>query len=103
MMMQIPGGPPGAMVEATEMEVADVVERWNTIVLTNGDTLRMKSVITQVFAVPGMKDQFGHQQYLVNAQNILIVRNANEEPKGALEAHPGDAAEPGAGPGGSPA
>lgn len=74
--------PDGRMVEATELEVADVSERWTTISMVNGDTIRIKYVVTQVFAIPGELDQQGHQVYSVNSFPVMVVRK--EEPKATL-------------------
>ncbi len=79
-MIQMPGS--GQMVEAVEMEVADVTERWNTISLANGETIRLKAVVMQVFAVPGAKDPQGNQQYIVNSVNVMVVQK--EMPKTSI-------------------
>jgi hypothetical protein len=64
----------GTSVEAEEILTIDLHERWSTVTLANGDTIRMRPAITQVFAIPGEKDPDGNQMYVVRSQNLMVVQ-----------------------------
>ncbi len=66
--------PDGRTVEAVEMEVADVTERWTTILLANGQTIRTKNTVIRVLAIPGEKDQEGNQRYMVQSMPVIVVQ-----------------------------
>ncbi len=64
----------GTIVEAEEVLPIDMHERWSSITLANGDTIRMRPAVTQVFAVKGQRDPDGNQLYIVRSQNLMVVQ-----------------------------
>ena len=64
----------GQMVEADEVQIVDFSERFSLISLMNGDVIRLRPAVTQVFMVRGAKDTDGNQMYLVRSQNLMVVQ-----------------------------
>jgi len=62
------------MVEADEVQIIDLSERFSLISLMNGDMIRLRTAVTQVFAVRGAKDSDGNQMYLVRSQNLMVIQ-----------------------------
>jgi len=51
-------------------------EDWNEYQLSDGTVIRMKTVITDVFLIPGEIDPEGNPVYNVRSTNVLRVRKA---------------------------
>lgn len=67
------------MAEEVEFE-SDGAEKWNTYVLHDGTTLKVKAVLADVLRVDGMYAPNGDPVYTINAQ-LLVNTNAPENLK----------------------
>lgn len=52
-------------------------EGWNTYILEDGTTLKLKTVLAEVLRVDGVYDPSGNPMYVVNANPVVSV-NAPE-------------------------
>jgi hypothetical protein len=63
----------GTDVEGVPIGIANTHENWNEVLLDDGTTLRMKTVITDVLRIeePPMADAEGNPVYVVKSANIV--------------------------------
>lgn len=71
----VPGGP---LVDAELIEVQNSQENWSQYLLSDGTTLKLKLVATEVWRVENAFDNDGNPQYVVKSGNILVA-NAPDE------------------------
>ena len=61
------------LVEGTEVEVLESVDRWSEIKLDDGTVLRIKPVTMSVARIDGHYDAVGNPMYVVQAQQVMSV------------------------------
>lgn len=71
----VPNGPP---VDVELVDVQSSQESWNQYLLGDGVTLKLKTVVTEVWRVVDAYDNDGNPMYLAKSGNILVT-NAPEE------------------------
>jgi hypothetical protein len=67
--------PDGRQVEAVEVDYTPVREDWNEYKLSDGTTLKMKTVVTRVMRTEQVDLMTGDPQYIVTSTNIVRVTN----------------------------
>ena len=68
----------GKEVEAFELEPLRADERWNEYLMSNGDLLRVKLVITRVFQARDTKNKAGENIYSIDFQPVMRVVGGKE-------------------------
>ncbi|KPV65098.1 MAG: hypothetical protein AOA65_0477 [Candidatus Bathyarchaeota archaeon BA1] len=71
----------GREVEATEVSFKTVKEDWNEYVLKDGETLKIKLVLTNVLRLDAYDPATGDPHYLIKSGNIVAVHNVPEKLK----------------------
>jgi hypothetical protein len=61
------------LVEGTEVQVLESVDRWSEIKLEDGTVLRIKPVPMSVARIDGRYDAEGNPMYAVQAQQVMSV------------------------------
>ena len=65
--------PGGIVKEGVEVHMISADERWSSITLEDGTTIRSKQTVTQVIKVDGEYDQDGNPIYLTKIANVMVV------------------------------
>ena len=73
-------GPDGRTIEVTEVDFVTSREEFNEYLLQDGRVLKVKSVLTAVFDVPGQRSNRGGRAVAIETSNIVIT-DEFEEPK----------------------
>lgn len=68
--------PTGQTVDAFEVPVEELTERWSDYKLEDGSALRMKMNVLSVNRIPNMWDPQGNPFYLVNVSPVMTVVEA---------------------------
>lgn len=63
----------GRTVDGEVIPVDESTERWSNIVLTDGTTIRLKPVVTDVIRLAGVFDAEGQPVYVVKSTNVMTV------------------------------
>jgi hypothetical protein len=63
----------GQDVMAEEVPFEAEREGWNTYILEDGTTLKLKTVLAEVFRVDGVYDPTGNPMYVVNANPVMSI------------------------------
>lgn len=63
----------GVEIDAQPVSFQEGSESWNTYLLPDGKTLRVKAVLMAVHTVPGAADAQGRPVYAVETQNVVAV------------------------------
>ena len=70
----------GETVEAESMTVKSIEEPWSIYKLDDGNVIKLKVVVSDVFKLPTPDTVTGLPQYLVRSSNIMSV----EPPEGPI-------------------
>lgn len=76
------------ILDGTEVEVLESVERWTEIKLGDGTVLRIKPVVMAVMRIDGRYDAQGNPMYAVQAGQAMLanapdhLRQPTHSPKG---------------------
>ena len=70
--------PNGPLVDVELADVQNSQESWNQYLLSDGVTLKLKVVVTEVWRVVDAYDNDGNPQYIAKSGNILVI-NAPDE------------------------
>ncbi len=65
--------PGGIIKEGVEVHMISADERWSSITLEDGTTIRSKQTVTQVIRIDGEYDQDGNPVYLTKSANVMVV------------------------------
>ncbi len=60
-------------VEGTQVDFESVAEPWAAYKLSDGSTLKIRTIVTGVLRLEGDYDAAGNPVYTINSQNILQV------------------------------
>lgn len=60
-------------VNATEVSVNQVSERWNEYFIDDGSVLKLKPVVTKVYRIDNEYDAEGNPVYFAQSTNVLTV------------------------------
>jgi hypothetical protein len=71
------------LVEGTEVQVIESVDRWSDITLEDGTVLRIKPVPVSVARIEGHYDTVGNPMYAVQAQQVMSVSAPDHLRQGA--------------------
>ena len=71
----------GREVEATEVSFETVKEDWNEYLLNDGETLKIKLVLTNVLRLNAYDPVTGDPYYVIKSGNIVAVHNVPEKLK----------------------
>lgn len=66
-------GPGQPEHEAELVEVVESKERWSEFSLSDGSTIRMRQIITEVWRLEDAWDAEGNPQYFIKSAGIMIV------------------------------
>ena len=69
---------PDGLVDAVNVPIEEVTERWTEIRLADGATLRLKSVILSVARAVDKYDQDGNPLYAIKSSSIMTATNVPE-------------------------
>lgn len=69
-------------VEAVEVDFETESEPWSTYRLSDGTTLKLRTMVTGVFRFEGEHDQMGNPVYTVNHTTMIRVVGAPKHLKG---------------------
>ena len=64
----------GEEVEAVDVNFKSIREDWNEYLLSDGTTLRMKLVVSEVVRAEGKYDDDDNPIYLVKSSNIVVAK-----------------------------
>lgn len=78
MRRKMPVGPGGPPVDAELVDVQSSQEHWNQYLLSDGTTLKLKIVVTEVWRAENTFDNEGNPMYLVKSGNVLVVTAPDE-------------------------
>jgi hypothetical protein len=62
-------------IDAEEVDIVTMSESWSEYQLSNGDTLKFRSIVTSVSKATMEKAPDGGPLYLVQAQNFVRVKS----------------------------
>lgn len=65
--------PGGVVKEGIEIHMINSDERWSSVTLDDGTTIRIKQTVTQVIKVDDEFDQDGNPVYLTKSANVMVV------------------------------
>ncbi len=65
--------PDGKIKEGIEVYMISSDEKWSSITLEDGTTIRLKPTATQVIKVEGEYDQDGNPIYLTKFANVMVI------------------------------
>ena len=65
--------PGGIIKEGVEVHMIGADERWSSVTLEDGTTIRLKQTVTQVIRVDDEYDQDGNPVYLTKSANVMVV------------------------------
>lgn len=68
--------PDGRDVNGVEVDVAESVDRWSDVTLTDGTKFRMKLSVSGMIRVDGEYDAAGNPSYVIAAQPIIVISEA---------------------------
>jgi len=74
-------GPDGNQYQTSDVEVLESTERWSEYKLSDGSTVRVKQVLTQISRVEGEHDATGNPVYMIAAQPVVSVSATDESLK----------------------
>lgn len=74
-------GPDGKQYETSDVEVLESTERWSEYKLSDGSTVRVKQVLTQISRIEGERDPTGNPVYMIAAQPVVSVSVSDESLK----------------------
>jgi hypothetical protein len=63
----------GVTVEAESMDYKSLEEPWSSYRLSDGSTIKVKLVVSDVFRLPDPDPLTGLPQYLVRSSNVMSV------------------------------
>lgn len=69
------------VVEGTEVEVEESIERWSDVKLEDGVHLRLKSTVLTAVRLDGEWDQEGNPVYVLNATPVMTLAEIPEQYK----------------------
>jgi hypothetical protein len=72
----------GAMVDGVEMDFKTIREEWNEYQISDGSTIRVKLVMTNIVKLKDKHDQTGTPIYSVKSSNVLAVSVPEKSNKG---------------------
>ena len=78
--VELPGS---GLVDAVEVEVAESTERWTDITLTDGSTIRLKTVVLGVLRIEGQYDPDGNPLYQLKVNQVMVASAPPGLKKGA--------------------
>jgi hypothetical protein len=65
---------PGNVIkEGVEVHMISSDERWSSVTLEDGTTIRMKQTVTQVIKIEGEFDPEGNPMYVTKTANLMVV------------------------------
>ncbi len=65
--------PGGIVKEGTEVHMISSDERWSSVTLEDGTTIRLKQTVTQVIKIDGDYDPDGNPIYVTKSANLMVV------------------------------
>lgn len=65
-------------VDGLEIKFKPVREDWNEYDLDDGSTIRMKTVVAEVFRIEGHYDNDGNPAYYVKSANMIVTKSPDQ-------------------------
>jgi hypothetical protein len=66
--------PNGKQVEGEQVEIEKSQEYWNEYILSDGNILRFKTVVTEIYQYEGIDPVSGVPNYLVRSNNVVSIK-----------------------------
>ena len=71
-----------AMVDAEELDFQTMKEEWNEYQISDGSTIRIKLVMTNIVRLLDKRDQEGNPIYVAKTSNVMAVSVPGKLKKG---------------------
>ena len=68
--------PGKGMVDGSEVQLLESVERWTELKLEDGTVLRVKPIVTSVVRIDGQYDLQGNPMYAIQGGHAMVVGSA---------------------------
>lgn len=65
----------GKMVDAFEVEFTSLREDWNIYQVADGSKIRAKTVVSNIYRVPGVYDAQGNPLYVITSGNVVSAES----------------------------
>ena len=72
----------GSTVDGIEMDFKTLREEWNEYEISDGSTVRLKVIVTNIVRLKDKFDPVGNPIYLVRSSNVLSISASEKAKKG---------------------